>query len=126
MIIKARPKYKFCIQHNGKRCYYCKGCSRYEPAIAFYLSYIKRQYRKCKRCLRRKEVGKPQLKKLHRNLYKSLWARGEKGLAQLLTLQAINSLLELRGIDIRNAKRLKAPTERGLLHNLANYKIITN
>mmetsp|Transcript_31919 Transcript_31919/g.50923 ORF Transcript_31919/g.50923 Transcript_31919/m.50923 type:complete len:168 (-) Transcript_31919:18-521(-) len=126
MIVKPRPKYTFCLDHNGHRYYYCKGCSRYKLAIAFYPSYIKRQYRKCKLCLKKKEARKPPLNKLHRKLYKSLWTRGEKGIAQLLTPKAIHSLLELRGVAVETVKKLKAPVEPRLLYNLINYKIITN
>ena len=124
MLVGPHSKRAFVIHQDGQAKYHCRNCSKYRRNTAFYPSYLVRQFRTCKRCLRKKERNRPQLKTLKRKLYKALWSRGEKGVAQLVTERAIASLLLLRGTEAQHVARLKPPSDPRLLLNLKHYQII--
>ena len=103
IIVRPKEKIPFIIEKENVPSYHCLSCNKHKAALHFYASFINLKYKKCKQCIKFRELNLPDLVRIKRRLYKDLVNRKQKGLAQLFTLDKIRDYFELFEIKIENS-----------------------
>ena len=120
---KKLPNFRI-ISPSGLTYYHCKPCVKYLAESEFYKSYLTRRFRYCKACVLKRNQELPLLNKLKKKIYKELYNRGDRGLAQLLTINGVNKVLTYYNINAKDVMRIEIPTKIDELLDFKYYKVI--
>ena len=120
---KKLPDFRI-ISPSGKEFYFCKPCFSYLPAEHFFSSYISRRFRYCKCCISKSLSERPVLNKLAKKLYKDLYNRNDKGLAQLVTVDGVKKLLDYYQVSANDVLKIEVPNKIDELLDFKYYKVI--